>query len=81
MLQDDNPGGHDTWTRVAATIRQIQANAQQAYPRFPKPTSGGAAVAIVKRYRDDAQLEAAFRADQLLEDGDDVQAGCACNAQ
>jgi hypothetical protein len=30
MLQDDNPGGHDTWTRVAATIRQIQANAQAA---------------------------------------------------
>ena len=30
MLQDGNPGGCDIWTRVAATIRQIQANDAQA---------------------------------------------------
>jgi len=30
MLQDGNPGGRDIWTRIAATIRQIQANAQAA---------------------------------------------------
>ena len=30
MVGDDNPGGYDIWTRVAAAIRQIQANAQAA---------------------------------------------------
>jgi hypothetical protein len=30
MLQDGNPGGLDIWTRVAATIRQVQANAEAA---------------------------------------------------
>ena len=30
MLQDGNPGGHDIWTRVAATIRRLQANARAA---------------------------------------------------
>ena len=30
MLQDGNPGGCDIWTRVAATIRQVQGNAEAA---------------------------------------------------
>ena len=30
MLRDGNPSGYDIWTRVAATIRQIQASAQAA---------------------------------------------------
>ena len=30
MLQDGNPGGRDIWTRVAATIRQVQGNAEAA---------------------------------------------------
>ncbi len=29
-----------------------------------------AAIAMVKRYKDDAMLEAAARADQIVEDGD-----------
>ena len=30
MLQDGNPGGRDIWSKVAATIRQVQANAEAA---------------------------------------------------
>jgi hypothetical protein len=30
MLQDGNPGGFDIWMKVAATIRQAEANAQAA---------------------------------------------------
>jgi len=30
MLQEGNPSGYDIWTRVAATIREIQSNAQAA---------------------------------------------------
>ena len=30
MLGDGSPGGYDIWTRVAATIRQIQANVEAA---------------------------------------------------
>jgi hypothetical protein len=30
MLQDGNHGGYDIWTRVAATIRQIQSHASAA---------------------------------------------------
>ena len=30
MLRDGNPGGFDIWTRVSATIRQIQSNAEAA---------------------------------------------------
>jgi hypothetical protein len=30
MLGDGNPGGHDIWTRVAATIREVQANVRAA---------------------------------------------------
>ena len=30
MLQDGNPGGYDIWTRVAASIRQVQDSAQAA---------------------------------------------------
>jgi hypothetical protein len=30
MLRDSNPGGYDIWMKVAATIRQIRANAQAA---------------------------------------------------
>jgi hypothetical protein len=35
-----------------------------------------AALLIVKRYGDDAMLEAAERADQLLDEGDRVSLGC-----
>jgi hypothetical protein len=30
LLGDANPGGYDIWTRVAATIRQIQTNVRAA---------------------------------------------------
>jgi hypothetical protein len=30
MLGDGNPGGYDIWTRVAATIRQVQSNSRAA---------------------------------------------------
>ena len=30
MLQDGDPDGRDIWTRVAVTIRQIQANDAKA---------------------------------------------------
>jgi len=30
MLQDGNPGGHEIWITVAATIRQIQATVEAA---------------------------------------------------
>lgn len=30
MLGDGNPDGHDIWTRVAATIRQVQTNVRAA---------------------------------------------------
>ena len=45
MLGDGSPGGYDIWTRVAATIRQIEAKTQAArqygYHAFPRPKSDG----------------------------------------